>query len=81
LLETSHAVDYEKVKGTLAGYKIASGLMTLFWGNLYLTRKFKSSRSYTLFFDMPALVFLLFGARQFVVWLTQYIAEEVIPDG
>ena len=60
--------------------KLAGGIMTLFWVNLYITRKFKNSSSYTLFFDMPALVFLLFGAGYFAVWITQYIAEEVIPD-
>ena len=64
----------------LTGYKIAGGILTLFWVNLYITRKFKNSSSYTLFFDMPALVFLLFGAGYFAAWITQYIAEEAVPD-
>jgi len=80
LLEIRHAIDYEKIQSMLTGYKIAGGLITLFWVNLYITHKYKNSSSYTLFFDMPALVFLLFGIGYFAVWLTQYIAEEEIPD-
>ena len=80
LLEIRHAIDYEKIQSMLTGYKIAGGLITLFWVNLYITHKYKNSSSYTLFFDMPALVFLLFGVGYFAVWLTQYIAEEEIPD-
>ena len=80
LLEVRHATDYEKIQSMLTGYKIVGGIMTLFWVNLYITRKFKNSSSYTLFFDMPALVFLLFGAGYFAAWITQYIAEEAVPD-